>query len=749
MAKKLRTEEEIDRDKLALEPPRMTVLSDQPLRSADAHLDALTLAVKLGPVYDILRHPDTQTPLAIAVYGDWGTGKTSAMRWLEGLLIEWNTRGDRGKGGARGKVVRPVWFYPWKYHDKDDVWRGLIAEVILASIEARGATLGRIKKAVKEFGMFLGRSFLHALSSIPLTTAVDASSLQDIYEDYRRTVHPETNYLNEFESTLMAWVEETITDADERMVIFIDDLDRCLPEVALQVLEALKLYLNISDLIFVVGVDRIVIDQLIQKLYSDIGLEPDKSRHYLAKMFQVEVVIGPSEHQAEGFLDKQLTAIGEHTNQYWATKLGDGERRMFRGVVLRLAQRNPREIKRLLNSVLIHGAGVLHVKSEPFSFAQGMQIFLVRKILDERYTMGLTVDTRAGMEFFHRWSRLVGGGAQATVQNPEDLAAELMATGGASGEVAGVIAGKPRRSATPYAELLTEPRFAHLRLLLADRDLGQLMQIEYPADTTVLAEASPQELPRGLIREAIARQRGKAPPALTMLDHEQITQLVLEGEEIVDIAPVQLLHNLESLDLSFTAVEDLRPLKSLDRLHTLVLANSQVEDLTPLRELKALHTLSLANTRATDLRALRELGELRELDLRGVPIRDISELSSLTALTSLSLAQTAVEDLAPLAALTAIESLSLASTRVSDLSPLARLHALRSLYLSYTGVTDLSPLASLPSLRSLSLSGTPVSDPAPLSQLGQLAIVDLRGCPVSADAVASLRRALPRAEIRT
>src|SRR5690606_8577689 len=125
MAKKLRTAEEIDRDKLALEPPRMTVLSDQPLRSADAHLDALTLAVKLGPVYDILRHPDTRTPLAIAVYGDWGTGKTSAMRWLEGLLLEWNEHGEHGKGGSRGKVVRPVWFYPWKYHDKDDVWRGL------------------------------------------------------------------------------------------------------------------------------------------------------------------------------------------------------------------------------------------------------------------------------------------------------------------------------------------------------------------------------------------------------------------------------------------------------------------------------------------------------------------------------------------------------------------------------------------------------------------------------------------------
>jgi len=43
---------------------------------------------------------------------------------------------------------------------------------------------------------------------------------------------------------------------DDRMVIFIDDLDRCLPEVALQVLEALKLYFNIDGVAFVLGIDR-------------------------------------------------------------------------------------------------------------------------------------------------------------------------------------------------------------------------------------------------------------------------------------------------------------------------------------------------------------------------------------------------------------------------------------------------------------------------------------------------------------
>ena len=109
---------------LAQATPRMTVLADGAIESGTTDLDSFNLPTKLAPVFDILRHPNTRTPLAIAIYGDWGSGKTSAMRWVDAMLREW-------------KIVRPVWFYPWKYHDRDDVWRGLVSEVILESIISR------------------------------------------------------------------------------------------------------------------------------------------------------------------------------------------------------------------------------------------------------------------------------------------------------------------------------------------------------------------------------------------------------------------------------------------------------------------------------------------------------------------------------------------------------------------------------------------------------------------------------------
>ena len=204
MAKKAKSDPRTKKhEKLALLEPRFSGLSDQALRPEEAYLDSFELVHRLGPVYDILRSPRTSTPMAIAIYGDWGTGKTTAMRWLHSLLDTWNKEGK-----ADGKLtVRPVWFYPWKYHKREDVWRGLIAEVILSSIRVKGATMADVTKAAKQFGLFLGRSFLHALAAIKIKGEapggvvggeLSLGALRDIVEEYREAAHPEKAYLNEF-----------------------------------------------------------------------------------------------------------------------------------------------------------------------------------------------------------------------------------------------------------------------------------------------------------------------------------------------------------------------------------------------------------------------------------------------------------------------------------------------------------------------------------------------------------------------
>lgn len=432
--------------------PELTVLTDQPLTAEDTEEtftdDPFNFRYKLGPVFDILRYRDPvpkkkgkveqrdlRTPVAILISGGWGTGKTSAMKWIEKCLKGWEPH-----AGSKGARVRPVWFYPWKYDNKEDVRRGLIAEVIINSIDVKTASTQTVINAAKQFGLFLGKSFLHVLASIKLKgqvstgagatkagagAEVDLASIKEILSEYQQAAHPEKAFLNEFERTLESWVKNTL-GKDERMVIFIDDLDRCMPEIALQVLEALKLYLNIEKLIFVLGVDKEVVGRLVVEHYRKLGLvdkkekdelsedkdrrlrAEDKARLYLSKMFQVEIELSPTQQQVRDFLDKHLGTV-----PYWSDKLSTERQRLFRGLVLTLAGRNPREVKRILNSALMSGAGIQMMKAEKGkprpTFEQGLQDFFIRRILQRPYYERIAgmIDTDEGRSFLNDWSQFV------------------------------------------------------------------------------------------------------------------------------------------------------------------------------------------------------------------------------------------------------------------------------------------------------------------------------------------------------
>ena len=205
---------------------------------------------------------------------------------------------------------------------------------------------------------------------------------------------------------------------DARIVLFIDDLDRCLPEITLEVLEAIKLYLAIPQIMFVVGLDREVVDGVVVKHYETHGLGKDKARQYLDKIFQVEIQIPPSERQMEDFLEKQIAALNASTTHYWKNTLEDNDRIILESGIRELAQANPRESKRLLNSALLRGrAAVDNAALNPKRdaaiakkrFAQGIQFFLVQRKVHEVVRKWISngrnlLQDSESIDWFKQWS---------------------------------------------------------------------------------------------------------------------------------------------------------------------------------------------------------------------------------------------------------------------------------------------------------------------------------------------------------
>ncbi len=624
--------------KIAEKEPQFSIISDHPLEDQSINLEDFNLNYHIGPIYDILRSPYTKPPMAIAIYGDWGTGKTTAMKWLDVMLRHWNYYKPK-KGEFKGKkiTVKPVWFYPWKYDNKEDVWRGLIAEIILESIKVEGADIGTITKATKQFGLFLGKSFLHALSAVSLEIpgikakgSDIASAIRDIVDEFKKVDHPENAYLNEFESALQNWIKDTVK-GDKRLVIFVDDLDRCMPEVALRVLEALKLYLNIDKLVFVVGVDREIIDKLVEHHYTEQGFHKDNDKHkfstYLAKIFQLEVHLLPTVPQMKDFLNK---CLNEENMPVWNDYLEKKHQEIFKELIEYRGGRTPREIKRNINSSMREGIGAVKVATdgnEKLACAQGMQLYFIREeFRQHKIILTMLGDGGSGDDFFRNWSRIVTHNCGKVPLNlsivETHISEKLRLDKGGYGSYPLVGAteiekgedheeSKEKKVHPAYQEIVNNSAFKNYLHLLDNKRLGLLMQIPYPEEDSpllrnaaiVTRKVEAETTDEQIIMERIASQLRKSVNELTEKEITNIKSLNLSDTRIKDYSLIEKFTNLTSIYLSNNQLAQIPPeIEKLTNLTILDLSNNQLTEIPPqIEKLTNLMLLELSNNQLTQV----------------------------------------------------------------------------------------------------------------------------------------------------
>jgi eukaryotic-like serine/threonine-protein kinase len=228
-----------------------------------------------------------------------------------------------------------------------------------------------------------------------------------------------------------------------------------------------------------------------------------------------------------------------------------------------------------------------------------------------------------------------------------------------------------------------------------------------------------------------------------LTDLPDLKNLALSNTRVTDagLQSIGTLPKLEWLFLDGTPVTDagLKHLKSLKNLTLLDLINTPITDaaLVELAHLPKLGSLLLQRTRVTDLglARIRGVSHLRELDLSRLPISDAGLAN--------------VRDLSDL------RSLWLSETRITDvgLASVAHLPHLDTLFLENTVVTDngLVALERIKNLKQLSVRGLHRIDDSAIPKLVHLQSLlklDIRDCHVSASGVATLRSALPGAQIQ-
>ena len=293
------------------------------LFNINKHLDGLSRFIK-----------DCNTQMTISIQGSWGSGKTAIMKMVEHEIE---------------KDVIPVFFNTWQFSQFE-----LGNSLAFSMIKVLLNKLQDDDSFIKHFT---------SVCSNALTTALKSVSIYNINVDLKKCTEKtaDDNYAEQIE-TLHQHFQEVVDRACERehkdrVVIFVDDLDRLVPSKAVELLEVLKLFLDCKQCVFVLAIDyEVVIRGAIEKYgfasYTSDKIddkernrEYEKGKSFFDKIIQVPFKVPVAVYDIKNYLKDGFNKIN--------LKIDDNDLQDYIELCASSIGSNPRSLKRLLNAFLL------------------------------------------------------------------------------------------------------------------------------------------------------------------------------------------------------------------------------------------------------------------------------------------------------------------------------------------------------------------------------------------------------------
>jgi hypothetical protein len=294
------------------------LMDDNPARE-----DLLGFSRLTEVLVEVIRdHP--RLPFTIGIFAEWGSGKTTLMEMIRERLA------DDG--------VKTVWFNAWKYDSKEIIWNALIQTIFYTISQDESVKDARdgakLRGRVKHMASGLARYAAKVATRFVPGGIVREEDVDGVIQALTTSAtDPAFSFINEFEQEFDKLVCEYVGE-DGVLVVFIDDLDRCLPENAINAMEALKLYLDKANCVFVVGAERSIVEEGIRQRYK--GNSNLSAEDYLDKIIQLPFV---------------LPRTGtEHAMSLLGVNQQDNYDANMKNLIIEGTGGNPRRVKRFANA---------------------------------------------------------------------------------------------------------------------------------------------------------------------------------------------------------------------------------------------------------------------------------------------------------------------------------------------------------------------------------------------------------------
>jgi len=218
----------------------------------------------------------------IAIDGDWGSGKTFFAKQVKLILDACNPQSDM-KAEIRDEVKRimqtmklecgdshaTVYYDAWANDNTDDPILSFIYEALKDIPIVKPANQKSISETIA------------AIAEV--ATGANISNLMDKVKgaDFFKAIKDEQHV----RGLLKSFIDDLIVERGNRLVIFIDELDRCKPEYAIRLLERIKHYFDDERVVFVFSVNIAQLQHTVKPYYGD-GFDATR---YLDKFFDLRV----------------------------------------------------------------------------------------------------------------------------------------------------------------------------------------------------------------------------------------------------------------------------------------------------------------------------------------------------------------------------------------------------------------------------------------------------------------------------
>lgn len=269
-------------------------------KDSEAEFDLLGFNYLADQVVEIAKD-ENLSPATVGVYGDWGSGKSSLMKMVkesldsdkETLTVEFNGWLFEGYEDAKtalcGTILDEMHKHKTLFAKGKEKIKSLLKKVDGGKLLSKGVKYGLDYLLTGGIGTLTEFTLSGIISAVKQKAGdVSEEEVKKLIdglksEDKKRTEIKE--FRNEF--------KQVFKDCKgERLVVFIDELDRCKPDTILDIFEAIRLFLYVEGTTFIIGADERLVSYAVKTKYMDIpGHDIDISKEYLEKLLQYPVKI--------------------------------------------------------------------------------------------------------------------------------------------------------------------------------------------------------------------------------------------------------------------------------------------------------------------------------------------------------------------------------------------------------------------------------------------------------------------------